>query len=235
MVGELPGIKPAFVRGAFIQLVNGVGGMKPPNVVVFQVNPEKLSRTLEPYDPSAVDEAQRGAQAPTVQPFAPKETYSFELRFDATDDLERSEPMAVTDGISDRLAAVKKLAMATDGLGADLVGVAKQLSGDAARFARRPSVAVVLFSWGPGRLLPVRITQISFEETQFNAALAPTRADVSVTLQVLTPDVFHCQNDPVSRIAIAAYRATRLREDSLAVANIVHQLDGLKTLVPLPI
>jgi hypothetical protein len=36
----------------------------------------------------------RGAQAPTVQPFDPKESFNLTLEIDATDDLEDEKPVA---------------------------------------------------------------------------------------------------------------------------------------------
>ena len=45
-----------------------------PNIIVFQYNPETLSPTLTPWNPFEVDQAQRGSQAPTVQPFDVQES-----------------------------------------------------------------------------------------------------------------------------------------------------------------
>ena len=64
---------PKFEKGALVQLVKGLWTSMP-NVIPFQYNPEKLSHTLTPWNPFEVDQTQRGAQAPTVQPFDPKET-----------------------------------------------------------------------------------------------------------------------------------------------------------------
>ena len=56
---------PKFQQGALVQLVKDLVGVVP-NVIPFQYNPEKLSRSLTPWNPFETDQTQRGAQAPTV-------------------------------------------------------------------------------------------------------------------------------------------------------------------------
>ena len=97
---------PKFQKGALVQLVKDIVGVVP-NVIPFQYNPEKLSHSLTPWNPFEVDQRQRGSQAPTVQPFDPKESFNLTLELDATDDLEDGNPVTVATGIADRLAALK--------------------------------------------------------------------------------------------------------------------------------
>jgi hypothetical protein len=96
----------------------------------------------------------------------------------------------------------------------------------------RPTVPVVLFVWGPGRILPVRVTSFSVEETLFSPSLHPIQATVTLGLEVLTPDVFKCQRDITADIAVAAYNFTKLQEDSLAVAHIANNLEAIRGLLP---
>src|SRR4030095_6810359 len=98
---------PIFQKGALVQLVKDLVGVVP-NVIPFQYNPEKLSRSLTPWNPFEVDQTQRGAQAPTVPPFDPKESFNLTLEIDATNDMEDDNPVANLVGIADRLAALKK-------------------------------------------------------------------------------------------------------------------------------
>ena len=222
---------PRLHKGALVQLVAELGGVVP-NVITFQYNPERLSMTLTPWDPFEVDQTRRGSQAPTVQPFDPKQTFTLELELDATDALEDGHPVAEAAGVADRLAALKKLTLPTRGPVGDLIQSARALAGGAAEAARRPTVPVVLFVWGPSRILPVRVTGFSVEETLFSPDLHPIQAKVSLTLEVLTPDVFKCQRDATTAVAVAAYRFTRLQEDALAVANVANNLDALRGLLP---
>lgn len=226
---------PKFEKGALVQLVKGLTGVVP-NVIPFQYNPEKLSHTLTPWNPFEVDQTQRGAQAPTVQPFDPKETFKLTLEIDATNDLEDDNPVAKLVGVADRLAALKKLTLPSEGLAGDLinsaVGAARALVGKANRQAVRLTVPVVLFVWGPGRILPVRVTSFSAEETLFSPSLHPIQATVTLGLEVLTPDVFKCQRDITADIAVAAYNFTKLQEDTLAVAHIANNLEAIRGLLP---
>jgi len=226
---------PKFEKGAFVQLVKGLTGVVP-NVIPFQYNPERLSHMLTPWNPFEVDQTQRGAQAPTVQPFDPKESFNLTLEIDATNDLEDDNPVAKLVGIADRLAALKKLTLPSAGLAGDLinsaVGAARALVGKANKQVVRPTVPVVLFVWGPGRILPVRVTSFSIEETLFSPSLHPIQATVTLDLEVLTPDVFKCQRDITADIAVAAYNFNRLQEDTLAVAHIANNLEAIKGLSP---
>src|SRR6266508_738810 len=226
---------PKFEKGALVQLVKRFKGFEP-NVIPFQYNPEKLSHTLTLWTPSEVDQTQRGAQAPTVQPFDPKESFSLTLEIDATNDLEDDNPVAKLVGVADRLAALKKLMLPSEGLSGDLitgaVATARALVGKAAKQAVRPTVPVVLFVWGPGRILPVRVTSFSVEETLFSPSLHPIQATVTLGLEVLTPDVFKCQRDITADIAVAAYNFTRLQEDTLAAAHIANNLEAIRGLLP---
>src|SRR4051812_35781811 len=94
---------PKFEKGALVQLLKDLVGVVP-NVIPFQYNPEKLSHSLTPWNPFDVDQTQRGAQAPTVQPFDPKESFNLTLDIDATNDLEDGNVVARTVGVADRLA-----------------------------------------------------------------------------------------------------------------------------------
>jgi len=222
---------PKLQKGALVQIVQDVVGVVP-NVIAFQYNPEKLSSTLTPWNPFEVDQTQRGAQAPTVQPFDPKLTFTLDLELDATDGLEAGDAVAVEAGVADRLAALKKLTLPTQGLIGDLIQSARALAGGADQAARRPTVPVVLFVWGAGRILPVRVTSFSVEETLFSPGLDPIQAKVSLGLEVLTPDVFKCRRDPATELAVAAYNFTRLREDALALANVRNNADAIRGLLP---
>jgi hypothetical protein len=222
---------PRFEKGALVQLVKGLTGVVP-NVIPFQYNPEKLSHTLTPWNPFEVDQTQRGSQAPTVQPFDPKESFNLTLEIDATDDLEDNNPVAKRVGVADRLAALKKLTLPTEGLIGDLIASARALVGKAAKHAVRSTVPVLLFVWGSGRILPVRVTSFSVEETLFSPSLHPIQATVTLGLEVLTPDVFKCQHDITADIAVAAYNFTKLQEDTLAAAHIANNIDAIRGLLP---
>lgn len=70
--------------------------------------------------------------------------------------------------------------------------------------------------------MPVRVTELSFEMTEFSPLLYPVMAKATLSLQVLTPDVFKCKDATATNVAIAAYNLTNLQEDALAIANIAN-------------
>lgn len=206
---------PRLVRGALVQLAEDVVGIIP-NVIPFQYNPETLSRKLTPWNPFEVDQTARGQIAPTAQPFDPKEAMTMEIHFDAADQLEESDPVAAQFGVADRIAAIEKLLMPSQGLLGDLLGAAAALAG-APQPPQRPTVPVALLVWGPGRILPVRVTDYSIDETTFLPSLQPLTAKISLSLEVLTPDVFRCETGPAVELAVAAYRFFRLQQSALAL------------------
>jgi hypothetical protein len=220
------------LKGGLVQLCEDIVGVALPNIVLFQYNPTKLSHTLTPWNPQEVDQTQRGAQAPMVQPFDPKESFSLELELDATDDLELRNPIAISAGVGDRLAALKKLTYPSQGLFGDLIRNATALAGGGSCKVERPTVPVVLFVWGPGRILPVRVTSFSVEETLHSATLHPLHATVSLGLEVLTPDVFRCRMTLSQKIATAAYSYTRILDDILAIANFKNNIQRASGLPP---
>ncbi|MEX2261855.1 MAG: hypothetical protein WD696_07875 [Bryobacteraceae bacterium] len=206
---------PRLVRGALVQLAEDVIGIVP-NVIPFQYNPETMTRKLTPWNPFEVDQTGRGQIAPTAQPFDPKEAITLEIHFDAADQLEESDPIAAAIGVSDRIAAIEKLLLPSQGLLGDLLSAAAALAG-AAQPPQRPTVPVTLLVWGPGRILPVRVTDYSIDESAFLPSLQPLMAKINLALEVLTPDVFRCESGPAIELAVAAYRFYRLQQSVLAL------------------
>jgi hypothetical protein len=220
------------LRGAIVQLAEDLG-IVVPNIIPFQYNPAKMTRGLKPWNPFEVDQANRGAQAPMVQPYDPEETFSIVLELDATDDLEDGDPIAMATGVAARIAAIRKLITPTQGVFGDLIASAQALAGKALdRQATRPSIPVSLFVMGPGLILPIRVTTISVEITEFTPALFPHMANVTLEMRVLTPEVFKCRRTAATDLAIAAYRFTRLQEDALAVANFANAVKAARSLLP---
>ncbi|WLB91312.1 hypothetical protein [Bradyrhizobium japonicum] len=224
-------VRPKVARGAFVQLVPNIVGFLP-NIVLFQYNPEKLTHTLTPWNPFDTDQSQRGAQAPAVQPFNPKETFSLSIDVDASDALGDGDAGAVAVGIADKLAALKKLTLPSKGPIGDLIASAGALLGGGASGAERPTVPIVLFVWGPGRILPVRLTAFSVDETSFSPLLFPVQAKVTVTIEVLPPDVFKCNKDTTAKIAMAAYNYTKTMEDALAVKSALTDTASALAILP---
>ena len=203
-----------------------------PNIVAFQYNPETITRALEPWNPFEVDQADRGSQAPTVQPYSPQEKFTFSLDFHAADGMEVGNPLAVGFGVLPQIAALQKLVLPSEGLLGDLLASAKALAGNPGGEATRPTVPVVLLILGPGLIYPVRITSISIEQKQFNPLLYPIHAIATLEVTVLTPDVFKCQHTVSNEAAIACYNFTKTQENALALANIANSVSTVVGSLP---
>lgn len=221
---------PRLSKGALVQLIETLG-VPVPNVIAFQYNPATVSRSMTPWNPFEVSETERGQLAPQVQPFDPKETINLELELDAADGLQDDDPVVRASGIADRIAAIEQLLLAAESPLGALVNAAAALLGSG-EAPERQTVPIILLVWGVGKIVPVRITSYSIEEQQFLPNLFPQRAKISLSLEVLTPDVFKCQSGPVIEIATAAYQFYRTRQRALALTHTARNLDAVRGLLP---
>ena len=166
---------PRLLKGALVavDLDNPV-----PNVILFQYNPDTLTRTLQAQasgDGGERSEAMRLKGAPV-------ESIRLDVEIDATDQLEKGEPRAVRMGIHPQLAALelllypksKTVITNTNLLAAGTIEIVP------------PMGPFTLFVWGAKRILPVRLTEFSVTEDAHDANLNPIRAKVSLGLRVLS-------------------------------------------------
>ena len=82
---------------------------------------------------------------------------------------------------------------------------------------------VTLFIWGPGRIVPVRMTGLTITEKLYDSALNPTHAEAQLTLRVLTPAELvaaRADDDVLGNLATVAYTYTLTLRQALAVANL---------------
>jgi hypothetical protein len=97
----------------------------------------------------------------------------------------------------------------------------------------RGTVPVVLFVWGPGRIVPVRLTSFSVEEQAYSPLLYPIRAKVSIGLKILTPKDFPTCNRKLSEdLAITAFNFTRKQKEVLAAANLANSVESILGMLP---
>src|SRR6266702_302182 len=145
------------LKGAFVNLGAGVLGVLP-IFVVFQFNPETISRTpslVLPPPPSNGSGRVNGME----QPAEPSESISFSLRVDATDQLVlEGNPVAATRGILPTLSALELLMVSKRAPYPDL---AKLCGKNSASQLPPEKLPTVLFIWGTFRILPVTINSLS--------------------------------------------------------------------------
>jgi len=201
------------LKGAFINLGAGVLGALP-NIIVFQFNPVSVTRSPTLLQPAAPCNGSGRSNA-NQQPGEPSESYSFSLRLDATDQLAASNPIAAASGILPALSALELLMVPKGRLSIDLFGLAGSNGAHQHPPERLPTI---LFFWGPFRIMPITINSLSINETQYDQLLNPIRAEVSVSLKVLTP----CQIDADATLARGAYKYSQGVKEVMAALNLAN-------------
>lgn len=216
----------ATLKGAFMNLGAGLLGALP-NLVVFQFNPDRVTRTPSIVRPPQTS-AGAGPQSANNQVGEPSEALSFTLRIDATDQLADGNPLAAASGILPTLSAIELLMFPKSSLGGDLFSLSP---GKKPHQHPPDTLDTVLFFWGAFRLLPVAVTSLSITETIYSTLLVPVRADVAVALQVLTPG----QLAKDAELARGAYRYSRKVKEVMAALNLANAVSfGVSPSAALP-
>lgn len=201
-------LSPKLLRGAIIsfKLPNPL-----PYVVAFQYNPATLQRTLESRTAGGGDGA--GEEAFRISG-APNETIKVEIELDGTD----SKVDDRSGGVQAQLAALEMLiAPATELVIANTIlaqlGTIELIP---------PQAPFTLFAFGRQRILPVRISEFSVSEDEFEPELAPIRAKVSLGLKVLT-----YSDLPVTHPGHHLYLAHQIAKEALARQGTINSLDAV--------
>ncbi|HWS56668.1 MAG TPA: hypothetical protein VN228_21210 [Pyrinomonadaceae bacterium] len=166
---------PRVMKGALV-------GIEPVNplasVIVFQYNPDTLTRTLQ-----AQTAGEGGARAEVTRlKGAPVETIKLEVEVDATDQLETGDGLATSLGIYPQLSALEMLIYPRS----PLVVANTVLLGLGTLEIVPPVGPLTFLVWGLKRVLPVRLTEFSITEEAHDVALNPVRARVTLGLRVLS-------------------------------------------------
>jgi hypothetical protein len=169
----------ALIKGVLASFDDPLLGVIP-TVVVFQYNPEQVTRVFR--DESGAEGSTLGAALNAARP-APEE-YTLTLELDATDGLESGGPLTALFGIGPRLAAIEMLMQP---VGSSLLGglVGGLLGGGGGAAVPAGRLPLVLLIWGPSRVTPVRLTSLTVRETAFDELLNPIHATADLGLRVL--------------------------------------------------
>lgn len=165
----------------------------PPLVLVFDFNPQTLSRnrsitittgstpaTRGGYDFALPTETPRVAQGVSVEP----ESFDVDILIDATDRLEKEETIAVQFGIEPELDTLRSMVEPkTQGPGGFQMLSSLGFAGQRA-FQRAETASVLLFAWGT-HVLPVFLKGVDVQEVAHMPSLVPYRANVKLSLQVI--------------------------------------------------
>jgi hypothetical protein len=155
----------------------------PQRIVVLQFNPDTLERSLAPQSAGGGGDSGGGGSGgdrnEALRLKGPaQESWKFTAEIDATDQFEVAAP----DGIHPQLAVLEMLVQPTT----------TQLR-DASNLTKKGTIEITpiempltLFTWGSKRVMPVRLTELSINESAFDVNLNPIRASLSVGMKVLS-------------------------------------------------
>jgi len=223
------------LRGAMIEY--GADLIGPiPNVVLFQFNPETLTRTLRipdrPREANARERTQAGEDT--------WEEIGLTAHFSAADALGEDRALARAFGIGPQLAALEQMAhptseldgllgQALDAIG-DVLGAATGGGGggDPAQPIPRKAHPRLLFIWGLTRVLPVTLESMRIVEREYDNLLNPLRAEVELGLVVSPPE--SCSDDWLAR---GAMEYSTLAKEAQAAANLANTAEQVVDIIPL--
>ncbi len=221
------------LRGALIEYGSDFLGPLP-NVVIFQFNPESLTRTIQIPPRSTGASSRETSQA--GEP--PVEKVTVNAVFSAADALNKNNPLARAFGVGPQIAALEKMVYPAGKLsglvGAALDAIGDAISGSAAgqdgptQPIPRQSQPRILFIWGLTRVVPVIIESMVVTEEQYDFLLNPIEAQVSIGLAVVPPS--QCSDDVIGK---GALEYTNVAKDAQALLNLANTLQLAADLIPL--
>jgi hypothetical protein len=194
---------PRTLKGAIV----GIDPLNPlASVIIFQYNPDTLTRTVEPQ--MGGDGGDR-AEALRLKG-APAETIKLDVEIDATDQLEAGDGVAEDVGIYPQLSALEMLVYPKSAL----VIANTVLLAIGTIEVIPPMAPLTLFVWGPKRALPVKIKEFSIVEEAYDNGLNPIRAKVTLGLRVLS-----YADLPLTHPGYGVFLAHQVAKEALAVVG----------------
>ncbi|MDQ0464405.1 hypothetical protein QO010_002186 [Caulobacter ginsengisoli] len=229
-----------FLRGALIEFNDSLP-IPTPNIIIFQFNPEGMTNSWAAAGGAAAGKSGAGSSGdPMAAAGNPVQSFSLDLAMSATDmiaDGGVGGGLATVSGIYTRIAALEMLMFPVDTGGGGLLGSVSAAFGGGAPAPKtkipKGKVPMVLFVWGPGRIVPVRVTSLSIKETLYDPILLnPTQATATVGLQVLTPEVLANTTGILKDVSVAAWNINHALRQALAIANLANAVESSIGMLP---
>lgn len=178
MSGTFPG-SPRLLRGGLVLIDPGNGTVL--RIIAMQYNPDTLSRSFQIKGVSG--ESGDHIEALRLKG-PPVETIKVEAEIDAADQLETGDSGTAESGLHPQLAAIETVVYPAS---AHLNG--NRIEAQSGSLEIAPAQGpLTLFIFGPKRIVPVRITEMSITEEAFDPNLNPIRAKISLGMRVLSVD-----------------------------------------------
>jgi len=162
---EFPG-RPKTVKGAIVALRPNSKGIiidSDTLTLIFQYNPEMLTRTISSLSSEEISQEEgKKRDANSIV-----ELINLNLEFDATDQLEQPNQHRdfVEKGLHPVLAALESIM-------------------DSQSKTENSTPPVVLFFWGPNRIVPVWLDSVKVIEEAFDPNLNPIRVRIELNMRV---------------------------------------------------
>lgn len=216
------------LRGALIEYASDFFGPLP-NLVIFQFNPDTLSRNISiPERPTGAT-SRETSQAGNI----PVERITLTAHFSAADKLNTGNIIAQELGIGPQLAALEKMVYPSNLIG-ELLGEALDKIGDALGLEGSDDIAKqpiprekyprILFIWGKTRVLPVLLESMSITEQQYDSSLNPIQAEVALGLAVAS--------NPDDKVGQGALKYSNLAKEAQAIVNLANTVELAIDLIP---
>jgi hypothetical protein len=205
---------PVLLKGGLV--VYEVGTVTVRATIVFQYNPEQVSRRLEQPGRDG-DPWLNAGDTQFVLP--PTETFDLTVELDAADQLEESDSVAVSTGLHPSLAELELLLYPSS----DEIILSKTLAAAGGAYATPPQAPIVLLVWGPLRVVPVRVESVSISEEAFDQLLNPIRAKVELSLRTLTDKELDAAGAPFAGLGLVNLES----KEALAAARTFQQAEAV--------
>lgn len=191
-----------------------------PTIIVFQYNPDEVSRELRGRGALG---GGRGDANRTDGP--PDETLTFTVEIDAADQLGETTPDAVTlqNGLHPVIAALEGLLYPS--YAAVVANEALALLGSGLVLGEQAPLALLI--WGPKRVLPVQVQSLTIKEQAFDGRLNPIRVSANLSLRVLT-----YRDLNVSNPGYWVFMASFTQKEVMSGMNTLGDSTALSNLLP---
>ena len=194
---------PRLLKGA-IARIDTAGSM--PKFIMFQYNPDTISRTLTPKYNTSNDSNVENFRLGGV----PDEEITVSIEFDATDHLEHPEvnPVTALLGVNPQLSALETLVYPAS----EQVISNTTLAESGTMEIAAASCPVTLFVFGVSKILPVKIKSYTIEEQAYDTKLNPILAKVTLKMSVLTYSSLQ-----QSQLAYSLYQVNHVGKEVMAM------------------
>jgi hypothetical protein len=192
-----------------------------PTIIVFQYNPDEVSRTLK------LRSGQGGARGESQRTSGPPdESLNFTVEIDAADQLEfpAQNGQTVALGLHPVLAALEELLYPSF----PLVVANEAMAQAGMAFITAEQAPLTLLIWGRHRVLPVRLESLSIKEQAFDTQLNPIRVSAELSLKVQT-----YRDLEITNPGYWVYMAGFAQKDVLAGVNTIGNASSIADLLPI--